>query len=59
MEKIIITIDTVNAAFDDEPASEIARILRVIAKQFEDCGEPSRIIDGNGNRVGTVQIIPQ
>lgn len=58
MEKIIITIDTVNSAFDTDPATEVARILRDIAKDMEGGYVPT-VFDTNGNRVGSVKIIPQ
>jgi len=57
MERITIEIETVNAAFDDEPASEIARILRDLAEQFESFGLPhSKLRDVNGNVCGRVEI---
>lgn len=57
MERITIEIETVNAAFDDEPASEIARILRQLADRFEQCGLPlSKLYDVNGNACGRVNI---
>jgi hypothetical protein len=44
---------TTNAAFDDAPASEAARILREIARKIE-AGESfdGVIFDANGNRIG-------
>lgn len=56
---IIITIKTDNAAFDntDDPCTrqnEIARILRELADEFENGGEPSALRDINGNTVGRV-----
>lgn len=57
-ERITITIETGNAAFEDAPASEVARILRGLAERFEDAGDldgcPVR--DINGNTVGTVKV---
>lgn len=54
MERITITIDTDNAAFEGEPAYEIARILRKLADQFETEGvPPEKIYDLNGNACGT------
>src|SRR5690606_4532157 len=50
MERITLTIETGNAAFDDAPASEIARILRAAADRLErgDCFDfPLRDINGN------------
>lgn len=56
MEQVRITIDTGNAAFEDEPASEIARILRKIAEDFESGAQPTLVRDSNGNRVGEVVV---
>lgn len=49
-----ITIKTDNAAFADDPAPEIARILRRLADRLEADGvAPERVLfDVNGNRVG-------
>ena len=52
-----LEIETGNAAFDDAPASEIARILRHLADRLENEGAPRRgnaftLRDYNGNRVG-------
>lgn len=50
---INLYIQTENTAFDDKPASEIARILRAYADQLERTGEPSALLrDINGNTVG-------
>ena len=54
MEHIHINIETGNAAFEDAPASEIARILRKLADQFEDGQFSQTIRDVNGNRCGEV-----
>lgn len=58
MENITISIETGNAAFADSPASEIARILRDLAKRFERDGASSCLTlrDINGNRCGRVAI---
>jgi len=61
MEKIEITIETGNAAFDDEPATEIARILRKLADRFERDGalpDGLPLQDANGNTCGRVWIQP-
>lgn len=44
---------TSNAAFDDAPATEAARILREIARKIER-GEAfdGQVRDANGNRIG-------
>lgn len=60
MERITITIETGNAAFEDEPATEIARILRDIAARFE-AGSAFggvQVRDINGNTCGGIEIKP-
>lgn len=47
-----LTISTANAAFDDQPATEIARILRDVAKRVEDGELSGNLRDVNGNGVG-------
>jgi hypothetical protein len=57
MEKITIEIETGNAAFDDAPATEIARILRNAAERIEGGdvdGFP--LYDLNGNKCGALHI---
>ena len=59
--RIFITIDADNAAFDYAPASEVARILRKLANDFEAGGKPLAgwpLRDGNGNTCGAVTIMP-
>lgn len=57
MEHITIRIQTGNAAFEDAPASEVARILRELADGFEHDGIPAQTLrDVNGNTCGTVTI---
>lgn len=57
MERITITIETGNAAFEDAPASEIARILRGLADKLESNGTPpERLRDANGNTCGIVKV---
>lgn len=50
---VSIEFRTDNAAFDDEPATEAARILREIADKIA-AGEAfdGLIFDRNGNRIG-------
>lgn len=53
MNSFSLQMDTGNAAFDDEPASEIARILRDVADRLEQQGAgDGNLIDHNGNTVG-------
>lgn len=51
-----LELEASNAAFDDAPASEIARILRDAADRIERDGEgafgPAPLFDANGNKVG-------
>jgi hypothetical protein len=57
MERIIITIETGNAAFEDSPTGEIGRILRDLADRFEQNGIPDgNLLDINGNVCGSVQV---
>lgn len=57
-ERIVITIDTDNAAFEERPATEIARILMTLAVDFSNVGGPadSRLFDFNGNVVGSIIV---
>lgn len=53
MAKYGITIRTDNAAFEDSPETEVARILRKLADDIEARGLDSYTLrDINGNRVG-------
>lgn len=48
-----LQFDTDNSAFDDQPATEIARILRAVAQRVEENGDgDGKIFDANGNMVG-------
>lgn len=47
-----MSILTDNAAFDDEPATEIARILQVVATRMLAGYTEGACMDINGNRVG-------
>lgn len=49
-----ITLATDNAAFEADQRGEIARILRGLAARIENGQDPSRLLDYNGNAVGTV-----
>lgn len=56
-ERIQIEIITEGAAFDDMPASEVAAILRDLAKVFARGGIPgAKLRDSNGNTCGSVTI---
>lgn len=47
-----VAIKCDNAAFEDDAASELARILRVIIDKLERGQTEGACIDYNGNRVG-------
>lgn len=58
IEHIEISFGTGNAAFAESPATEIARVLRAVARQIERDGIPSpAIYDSNGNFIGEVKIL--
>ena len=54
MSNIIITINTDNAAFEDDEEVEVARILRNLANRIEmaGCRAQGPLRDINGNIVG-------
>jgi hypothetical protein len=55
MEQIKITINTGNSAFEGGEGYELARILRGLADKLENGSEPSKLMDINGNSVGTIE----
>lgn len=57
MEKVIISIETVNAAFDENEGNELARILKEIAEKLENGSQPELIRDINGNKVGKIEYL--
>ena len=56
-----LKIETFNDAFDQNPHSEIARILELTASNLEhgrlQVNETRKLIDINGNSVGSVQWV--
>ncbi|UNY48828.1 hypothetical protein P9294_gp113 [Bacillus phage FADO] len=52
MNKIIIEIETGNAAFED--GNELSRILRSLADKYENGDTPSSERDINGNKVAKI-----
>lgn len=54
--KCTIKIDMDNAAFDETPATELARILRDIAEQVEEGLTMLVIQDVNGNDCGKFKV---
>lgn len=62
MGRFTVRIDTTNAAFEDDPAPELVRILRDIAARIEtgDTYDTFRnAVDINGNVVGTWGLKPE
>lgn len=57
-ERHTIVIETNGAAFEDAPASEIARILREMADRIESHGILPVPRDINGNKCGSVSFCP-
>jgi hypothetical protein len=59
--KYTIEIDTSNAAFDDAPMHEVARILRELADYLEetDNATDQPLRDVNGNRVGRAGLLEE
>lgn len=51
-----LDISTDNAAFEDEPAAEVARILRRIADKLEQGQRDGIAADVNGNRCGSFHL---
>jgi hypothetical protein len=51
-------IETGNAAFEDAPATELARILRKLASRIEEgtIDDYVPLFDYNGNKVGEAQF---
>ncbi len=59
MSQFTLTIETNNAAFDDEPGPEIARIMRRAADYIELRGPPLHgmpLHDSNGNTCGSAAL---
>lgn len=55
-----LKIDTDNAAFEDDPGFEVARILRRIADKLENGEDFSKfrtVLDVNGNDVGRAKLV--
>jgi hypothetical protein len=53
-----LTIETGNAAFEDLPGHECARILRDVAAALERGTRAAPLHDLNGNRVGRFDLTP-
>ena len=59
MATLRIEIDLGNAAFDDDPFPEVARILLQYARVATEIALLTcKLYDINGNRVGKAEIVP-
>ena len=54
--RFTLDIDLGNAAFDEWPAVEVARILREVADSLDNGVYDRRILDVNGNAVGAYAL---
>ena len=55
MPNLTITIETGNAAFEDDVEAEVTRVLRALCDKVEGSGlETGQLRDLNGNRVGNI-----
>ena len=54
--KFTITIECDNAAFTDDAAHEVARILREAADKLERGQTEFKLMDYNGNTVGRAKV---
>lgn len=59
--KVAITIACDNAAFEDDPGAEVARILHNLAERIANYGPIApgdfwAIKDANGNKVGVAKV---
>jgi hypothetical protein len=52
-ERITITIDLGNEAMQN--MDDVARALQALAKRMLNGNEPAKVMDENGNSVGTVE----
>lgn len=53
--EVLLKIETGNAAFEDDEAAEVLRILRHAAKRIAQGDWPAGLLDYNGNKVGSVE----
>jgi hypothetical protein len=63
MDKFDLVLSLGHAAFYDDdgdfdPSLELARILRVVARQVELGAEAGKAYDANGNKVGYWEVKP-
>jgi len=53
---VSVSIETDNAAFDPDPIPELDRIDRRIREQVREGRDEGRVIDVNGNKVGSWEV---
>lgn len=51
-----LTINTDNAAFEDAPGEEVARILEATASRLRNLAQSGNLRDFNGNAVGSFEL---
>lgn len=56
MKTFTVVIECENAAFEDDPHSEVARLLKDAARRFELGADVGPLIDSNGNCVGSFYL---
>jgi hypothetical protein len=57
-ERFVLTVDELgNAAFTDDGPGELARILRAVAAQQENGSTGGPVLDANGARVGSWELV--
>lgn len=54
MGKVVITIETDNAAFEDAFEYEVAKVLAQVPQKLDEDG--AKLRDTNGNTVGEVRV---
>lgn len=54
--EFIARLDMDNAAFEDRAATELARILENIARKVKRGDDAGKIMDVNGNSVGSWEV---
>ena len=57
--ELMININLDNAAFEDDPGAEVARILHNLAASYEERGhvqDTRTLRDRNGNTVGSARV---
>lgn len=55
--RFTLTIDCDNAAFDENP-NELDELVHVVAQRIEAGRESGKVMDHNGNSVGSWEIVP-